>query len=289
MSSFVLLFLLEITQVYAAYNAKEAMDNGLITLSGSSSSGYSESKIIVTNKKNYSVDIDFSTIWLVQNNDTQRIGLVYEKSTRGYVLKLKAGKTYTLYFISRCLDKNRHTPVTGTSFTKISTISSQFSQIINALRNNYSQSAVWDITDNSSLSKSWKMADPRYVAPAVISSNDYIDLSGNVSWNTSGNTIVIKAGMLQNNSQTATTGSLRLRVWATRSPYTGGGISGYVMGAYQLKDQLQPGYYYSDISSGSVPYTRPPRGTYYTTITVEEYDNGWYEQDYINFNGTTTF
>jgi hypothetical protein len=81
---------------------------------------------------------------------------------------------------------------------------------------------------------------------------------------------------------------LRLRVWATRSRYSGRRIPGHILGTRNL-NPLQPGYYYSNIS-GYVRYTRPRPGRYYTTITLEEYNSGfWVVKDYINFRGRTKF
>lgn len=109
-----------------------------------------------------------------------------------------------------------------------------------------------------------------------------IDLSGSASWATSGSKINIKAEHVGNLSSTATTGSLRLRIWATRSRYSGKTITGYIMGTRNLKP-LPPLYHYSNIT-GKVKYRKPPKGKYYTMITVEEYTaSGWRIMDYINF------
>ena len=267
----------------------EAMQAGDISLSGIASSSYSEAKLTVRNTRSYSVDIDFTTACFVQNNTSQRIGLSYEKNTGAYYLRLLAGKTYTLIFSSRCLDRSRSSPSTGTAFSKVYGIGSQFSQIIQALRNKASQSAIWTLTDDSgSLSQACKQSDARYTAPVNPPSATGIDLSGSVSWRTSGTTINMTAGKVANLSSNSSTGSLRLRIWATRSFYSGGSISGYIMGTLNL-NPLQAGYYYSNINN-TVSYSRPASGTYYTTMTVEEYTNsGWVIRDYINFSGTTRF
>lgn len=114
-----------------------------------------------------------------------------------------------------------------------------------------------------------------------------IDLSGTSSWSRVGTSIDIKVAKVANRAS-GTSGSLRLRIWATKSRYAGGSLSGYVLGTRSLSP-LQAGNYYSNIS-GNVAYTRPPVGTYYTLLAVEEYtSSGWRIRDYINFSGTTTF
>jgi hypothetical protein len=284
-----LLWLALASRAWAGYTVVDAANAGLISLSGYASSGFSEAVLYVDVKCGYAIDVDFSTVWCVQGNASQRIGLCYEKSTGAYNLHLRAHCSYTLYFSSRCLDHSRSSPSSGGWFTTFYSFSSQFNQIRDALRNAASQSYIWDLTDNSgSFSQAWKRADPRGSNTPTPPSDTGVDISGTVSWATSGSSINISATKVMNLSYTSSTGSLRLQIWATRSRYTGGTISGYVLGRRNL-NPLQPRYYYSNIS-GSVSYTRPPRGTYYTTITVEEYtSSGWVIRDYINFNGTKQF
>lgn len=115
-----------------------------------------------------------------------------------------------------------------------------------------------------------------------------IDLSGSSSWRTSGSKVDIRVGKVSNQREGGVSGTLRLRLWATSSPYRGATIRGYVLGTRKL-GQLQGGYYYSDIY-GYVGLTRPPSGTYYTTITLEEYTgSGYVIRDYVTFSGTSRF
>jgi len=94
------------------------------------------------------------------------------------------------------------------------------------------------------------------------------------SWQIFGSKIDISEDEIYNNSSSITSGTLRLQVWATSSPYTGGTIDGYVL-ATKVLGQLDPGYSYDNIDD-SVPYHAPPGGYYYVTITVEEYTgSGW--------------
>ena len=276
-------FVLSVTgTVKAGFGVQEAFNLGHISVSGISSSGYSEAKLIVKNLRSYDVDVDFSTACFVQDNASQRIGLSYEKGTGKYYLRLSAKETYTLYFSSRCLDHYRSAPTTGVSFAKIVNIK-DFPEIIEALRDNYTQAGVWEITNGTgSVAERWRDADVRSHPPGTV------DLSGAASWASSGSTINIKVDKVKNLSTTAKTGSLRLRIWATRSKYTGGSINGYVMGTRKL-DPLRPLKSHKDVN-GQVNYSRPPAGTYYTTLTVEEKtSSGWVVRDYINFNNKKTF
>ena len=115
-----------------------------------------------------------------------------------------------------------------------------------------------------------------------------IDLSGAAGWAISGSSINIKVAKVSNLATSGSSGSLRLRVWATKSRYTGSSITGYVLGTRGL-NPLKANHYYSNVA-GKVSYKRPPAGTYYTTITLEEYTgSGWRIRDYVNFSGTTRF
>ncbi len=128
-----------------------------------------------------------------------------------------------------------------------------------------------------------------FLASALAGHCTYLTLEGTVGWRTSGDYITITADQVVNNESGGASGSLRLRVWATTTPYGGGYISGYVMGTRSFRSVLEGGYYFYDIS-GTVAYHRPPAGQYYTTMTLEEYDGGtWWIVDYRTFDGLTSF
>ncbi|HZJ16893.1 MAG TPA: hypothetical protein VFD27_17700 [Chthoniobacteraceae bacterium] len=267
-----------------AYTFYRAAVKNYLSWSAKSTSGYNEVEIDITVKASVDIVVDFSSCWLVAADGSQRIGLAYEKSTGSYNLRLRAKQSYTLLFQSRCLDHNRPGPTTGTYFKKLYQIDTNaFWEIVNALRQNYTQGSVWFLTDqNGDFSIWWKYADPR----SHNGGRPSLDLSGAVSWATSGNLIDIRAGKVTNRRSSGRSGSLRLRIWATTLPYVGGGIYGYVLGTRNL-DPLNAGYYYSNIY-GYVTYSPPPHGYYYTTITLEEYtSSGWVISDYIDFSGTT--
>lgn len=115
-----------------------------------------------------------------------------------------------------------------------------------------------------------------------------LDMSGKVAWKTSGQKVNIRVGKVANLSNTGKSGSLRLRLWALRSPYTGGSISGFVMGTRTLSP-LTGGYAYTKIK-GHVAFRRPPAGKYYTAVTLEEFTtSGWVVRDYTSFSGKNQF
>ncbi|HWN95779.1 MAG TPA: hypothetical protein VNT99_12150 [Methylomirabilota bacterium] len=109
-----------------------------------------------------------------------------------------------------------------------------------------------------------------------------------MSWRRVGTRIDISADRVINDSFGGISGTLRLQIWATTSPYFGGSISGYILGTRSL-GQLEGGYQFTGVS-GSVPFRAPPAGNYYTTMTLEEYTvNGYVIVDYTTFDGTSSF
>lgn len=100
-----------------------------------------------------------------------------------------------------------------------------------------------------------------------------VDLVGNLSYETqnNGTTVVIRADRVQNNEPGGSrSGTLRLELWATANAYTGGTLSGYRLAQHRL-GELAGGTSYTNISSGSVPYTPPPAGTWRVTLILSEY------------------
>jgi hypothetical protein len=150
---------------------------------------------------------------------------------------------------------------------------------------------------NSPLPLTGGFSQPRIIAKPEYQSND-ISLEGNVSTQIIGSTLNIKADKLANNRSSGTSGTLRLTIWATLyQPSYGANISGYRLGYYQFSSTLQAGYYFGSIDQ-NVPYAgNPPDGTYYITMTAEEYsssnnqnnDDGFGYRDLVVLNSTWTF
>lgn len=120
-------------------------------------------------------------------------------------------------------------------------------------------------------------------------STNGVALQGNVSYQINNNVVTFKVDQVINSRPGGTTGSLRLSLWATKSGYGGGTISGYVLATYQFPSQLQPGQYYYNITENT-NLNPPPAGVYYVTLTLEEYTgSGWAIDDFVTFSGTANF
>lgn len=112
-----------------------------------------------------------------------------------------------------------------------------------------------------------------------------LDMSGTISGSATGKTGSFKVGRLINRgSPDYVSGTIEIAMWATRSRYAGGTISGTKLLKCRFAG-LQGGYQYDQLScSGRL--TTPKKGSYFLTITVAEYDgeNGaFYLEDYVNF------
>jgi hypothetical protein len=114
-------------------------------------------------------------------------------------------------------------------------------------------------------------------------------LSGPWSWQThpDAGTLDIKVAKIAH-TRTGNTGTLKLSVWATKSPYKGGSLSGFELGSVS-KAALKPGYTYSDVTN-TAKYKKPPAGTYYVHILLAEFQNGGYKTvAYLTSGKTTSF
>jgi hypothetical protein len=114
-----------------------------------------------------------------------------------------------------------------------------------------------------------------------------VEFDGTVSWKLNGTRVHFAADKISNNGSSGISGSLRMKLWATTDTYDGGSLNGYVLGTKNF-NQLNAGYYYPNVSA-DVTYTPPPAGTYYTTMTLEEYQSsGWVIVDYVTFDSPST-
>lgn len=110
-----------------------------------------------------------------------------------------------------------------------------------------------------------------------------VQIVGPTSWLVSGSSVNLSVQQVANICSLGTSGNLRLDLWATTSPYNGGSvINGYRFGSLSL-NPLTGGYSYNNINQ-TVPYVRPPNGSYYVTLTLSEYNNGSYiMESYVNY------
>lgn len=114
-----------------------------------------------------------------------------------------------------------------------------------------------------------------------------LDLECSCTYAINSGSINLKAVRVTNNTG-RTSGTLRLKLWATAQPHTGGAIGGYELGTYTFSSTLENGAYYTGIDV-SVPYSEPPEGTWYLTMTVTETRSGQdYVMDYTTFDRTLT-
>jgi hypothetical protein len=103
------------------------------------------------------------------------------------------------------------------------------------------------------------------------------------------------------NGPAAYTGSLRVRLWALTSNYSGGSISGAVLsqispnftGAYaQSPNQLKTGGSAINITSTGTGSVNPAAGSYCIVATLEQYVNattGFLIEDWVTFPNTLSF
>ena len=101
------------------------------------------------------------------------------------------------------------------------------------------------------------------------------------AWNytQSGPTVVLKADAIKNNSLSETSGALRMELWAFRGPFTGSPQLGYQLAIYTLPQPLPAGYQYSNISSGTIPFSPPPPGLWDYSLLITEYTGTTFATD----------
>jgi len=119
-------------------------------------------------------------------------------------------------------------------------------------------------------------------------------MSGNVSYSHTGTTAVMAVDRIDNISiAQGISVDVRLELWAFKVPFTGINQVGYeqagfLMATYDL-GPLAFGYYFANVNSGPVPFTRPPAGTWFFTLMLTEYNGGnhnvfgFLPRDYRNF------
>ncbi|MCP4353407.1 MAG: hypothetical protein GY795_48785 [Desulfobacterales bacterium] len=109
-----------------------------------------------------------------------------------------------------------------------------------------------------------------YSCPAASSSGS-LRFDGPVLFRVKGNQVVLSAKKISN-FQNQTSGDLYLKLWATPSPYSGGEMKGFVMGAGKV-GKINAGGYIQDYEVTS-PHSKPSSGTYYFTMTLTEQKKG---------------
>tara|TARA_B100000900_G_scaffold123002_1_gene103755 strand:+ start:3933 stop:4334 length:402 start_codon:yes stop_codon:yes gene_type:complete len=125
-----------------------------------------------------------------------------------------------------------------------------------------------------------------FISISSLSSNAQ-NFSGSWGYKIDGKYIKLYGDKIQNQNNGGRTGTLKVAIWATKYPYTGGTINGYKLYEYKL-DPLESGQYYYDVSkTGWCTY--PPSGSYYLTILLLEYNYDYEIVDHISMDGYTSF
>jgi hypothetical protein len=119
--------------------------------------------------------------------------------------------------------------------------------------------------------------------------NGDVGFVGDVSWLAGNGRVQLFAEQILNERATGRSGVLRIRLWATTTPYQGEDtLQGYPMTTKRV-GRVNAQQYISNFSRYA-PFRPPPAGEYYVTMTLEELVRGsWNIVDYVTFDGTSIF
>lgn len=117
--------------------------------------------------------------------------------------------------------------------------------------------------------------------------NNNIELDCPCSFEYSNTSLFLEAKQINNHNNSGTSGTLKLKLWATPTPYSGGKLNGYLLGEVNL-GQLSGSISYFAVDR-TTNFTPPPDGTYYITLALTEYNGSDYLVDYMTFDDTRTF
>jgi hypothetical protein len=116
-------------------------------------------------------------------------------------------------------------------------------------------------------------------------------MSGTISYAISGSTVVLGIDRIDYTCPVGVTGrsgTLRVSLWASATPYTGVAQPGYMLAEYTV-GELGCNQFFSGVSSGSITFAPPPDGTWHMTMMLEEFDGIYYVVDYLAFDRTEAF
>jgi hypothetical protein len=115
-----------------------------------------------------------------------------------------------------------------------------------------------------------------------------IQLVGTGGYAIEGSQVVLNCDKIANQNPDGTSGTLKLRLMATPQPYQGGTLTGFTLGSL-TKEPLKGGFVYAPVKQ-SVPFDRPPPGSYHLSLVLSEYrDNQYTPVDYIAFEKKMDF
>lgn len=123
-------------------------------------------------------------------------------------------------------------------------------------------------------------AGPRPQAPLTGKALDLkengLDMQGLVSAFSNASGLRMQVERIVNSRSSGVSGTLRLVLWATPTyPVFGDTINAFTLGSKVL-GTLQAGFQFENVDTGFVPYTAPPTGCYYLTVSLQEFDSGSY-------------
>jgi len=110
--------------------------------------------------------------------------------------------------------------------------------------------------------------------------------SGNAAYSQSGTHVTMTVPTVMNRSGNATSGALEAVLMFSTTPYNGGALNGYQVAALPYSTQLGPGGSLGGYEITTNFYA-PPDGTYYASLLLEEFNNGWAVDNYINLPAVT--
>jgi hypothetical protein len=117
-----------------------------------------------------------------------------------------------------------------------------------------------------------------------------LDFVGNVSYSFIGNTARLKADQIRNSRSSGTSGSLRMVLYFTTVPFMQA-TTAYFTAIYNLNPgTLAAGFSFFNVDSGLISFASPPDGTYYVSMTLEEFQvSGQYNYyDLVQFSNLVT-
>ncbi len=127
----------------------------------------------------------------------------------------------------------------------------------------------------------------------IVAPSTTFTFSGNAGYtfpDFQGTSINLTTNELINGSNTNPTSWFRLQLWATTAPYSGGTLTGQLLGQSIILAPLPAGNEYPSLNLPT-PFTPPAAGTYHLTMVVLEYVNGAFRQvagGYANLPDTVT-
>ena len=119
-------------------------------------------------------------------------------------------------------------------------------------------------------------------------SNGDVGFLGEVSWLSGDGRVQFFAEQILN-ERAERSGVLRLKLWATSTPYEGGDVlQGFPM-AVKRVGRVDGGFYLENFSRRT-NFRKPPPGEYYVTMTLEELVRGrWEIVDYVTYPDLNLF